>query len=89
MSPTVAWRCRINENNDLGVEKVGRQTHPLRHMPLRKHSPDPAAVRFFRYFSRIMWAGLSAGLGTMRPGSVLSGPIFSRPHDCAVLLNSL
>lgn len=33
--------------------------------------------------------GLSAGLDARRPGSGLSGPIFSGPHDCAVLVNFL
>jgi transposase-like protein len=32
------------------VEKVGRQSHPLRHLPQRKRSPHPAAAGFFRCF---------------------------------------
>jgi len=32
---------------------------------------------------------LSTGLGAKRDESVLSGPIFSGPHDCADLVNSL
>jgi hypothetical protein len=35
-----------------------------------------------------MRVGLSTGPGTKRPGSGLSGPIFSGPDDCASLVNS-
>jgi len=40
-------------------------------------------------FSKVMREGLSTGTGARWPGSVLSGPIFSGPHDCADLVNSL
>ncbi len=45
--------------------------------------------RIFPLFSRVMRVGLSTGPGARRPGSGLSGPIFSGPHDCADLVNSL
>jgi hypothetical protein len=32
------------------LENVRRQAHPLRHLPLRNVSPDPAAAGFFRCF---------------------------------------
>ncbi len=38
-------------------EKVGRQAHPLRHMPLRKRSPDPAPAGFFRCFRGLCGKG--------------------------------
>jgi len=44
--------------------------------------------RIFSLFSRVMRVGLSTDLRARRPGSGLSGPIFSRPHDCADLVNS-
>lgn len=43
--------------------------------------------RIFSLFSRVMRPGLLTGTGTKRPGSVLSGPIFSEPVDCADLVN--
>ena len=62
-------------------------------------SPPPLALakafsrsgcgRIFPLFSRVMRVGLSTGPGARRPGSGLSGPIFSGPHDCADLVNSL
>ena len=45
--------------------------------------------RIFPLFSRVMRVGLSTGMGVRRPGSGLSRPIFSGPHDCADLVNSL
>ena len=36
-----------------------------------------------------MRLGLSTGPGAERVGSLLSVPIFSEPHDCADLVNSL
>ena len=35
-----------------------------------------------------MQEGLNTGPRARRPGSGLSGPIFSGPHDCADLVNS-
>jgi hypothetical protein len=62
-------------------------------------SPPPPALakafsrsgrgRNFALFSRVMRVGLSTGPAARRPGSSLSEPIFSGPHDCAVLVNSL
>jgi hypothetical protein len=40
-------------------------------------------------FSRVMREGLSTGNGARKPGSGLSGAIFSRPHDCVDLVNFL
>jgi len=37
-------------------------------------------------FSRVMREGLSTGPGARSPGSGLSGPIFSGPHDCVDLV---
>ena len=45
--------------------------------------------RIFPLFSRVMREGLSTGAGARRAESGLSGPIFSRPDDCAKLVNSL
>src|SRR6056297_2617100 len=42
----------------------------------------------FSLFSRVMREGLSTGRGARRPESGLSERIFSRPHDCADLVNS-
>ena len=42
--------------------------------------------RIFPLFSRVMRVGLSTGLCARWPGSVLSGPIFSGPNDCADLV---
>ena len=42
-----------------GTEKVGFQPHPLRHLPLRSVSPDPAAAGFFRYIQRLCGRGCS------------------------------
>ena len=39
-----------SKSNELGAEKVRRGSHPLRHLPPRKRSPDRGAVGFFRYF---------------------------------------
>ena len=45
--------------------------------------------RIFPLYSRVMREGLSTAPAAKRPGSGLSGPIFSGPHDCADLVNSL
>jgi hypothetical protein len=45
--------------------------------------------RIFPLSSRVMRVGLSTGLVARRRGSRLSGPVFSVPHDCADLVNSL
>ena len=42
-----AWVAR---GPTLAPERVGSQTHPLRHLPSLKRSPDPAAAGFFRCF---------------------------------------
>jgi len=62
------------------------------------HGPPPALAkafsrsrcgRIFSLFSRVMRVGLSPGRCARWPQSGLSGPIFSGPHDCADLVNSL
>ena len=49
-----AWRVgvilTVNKINRLGEEKVRHQSRPLRHLPLRIRSPDPASAGFFRCF---------------------------------------
>ena len=60
-------------------------------------SPPPLALakafsrsvcsRNFPLFSRVMRQGLSTGLRAKRPGSGLSGSVFSRADDCADLVN--
>lgn len=45
--------------------------------------------RIFPLFSWVMRDGLSTGVGARRPGSGLSGSIFSGPDDCADLVNFL
>ena len=61
----------------------------LRHLPLRKRSTDPDVSGFFRCFRGFMREVLSTGPCAGMPESGLSGPIFSGPHDCADLVNSL
>ena len=43
--------------------------------------------RIFLLLPRVMREGLSTGPGSRRPGSGLSGAIFSGPHDCGDLVN--
>ena len=67
----------------------------LRRVP----SPPPLAVvkafsrsgcgRIFPLFSRVMREGLNTGMGARSAESVLLEPVFSGPHDCADLVNSL
>ena len=45
--------------------------------------------RIFPLFSRVMREGLLTGPRPKGRTRVLSGPIFSVPHDCADLVNSL
>jgi hypothetical protein len=40
-------------------------------------------------YSKVMREGLSTGPRAKRSGCGLSGRIFSGPHDCAILVNSL
>ena len=48
---------KSNLKQCLKMEKVGRQAHPLRHLPSRKHSPDPAAAGFCRCFRGLCGTG--------------------------------
>ena len=43
----------------------------------------------FSVVFEVMREGLSTGPDGVRPGAGLLGPIFSRPVDCAFLVNSL
>jgi len=43
----------------------------------------------FSVVFEVMQERLSTGPVSRRPGSGLSGPVFSGPHDCGVLVNSL
>tara|TARA_R100000935_G_scaffold53641_1_gene81656 strand:- start:1858 stop:2145 length:288 start_codon:yes stop_codon:yes gene_type:complete len=43
-------------------------------------------VKIFRLYSRVIQGGLNTGTRAKRIGSVLYGPIFSEPDDCAVLV---
>ena len=58
-------------------------------LALAKAFSRSGCVRIFALFSRVMRQRLSTDLRARRPGSGLSGPIFSGPHDCADLVNSL
>jgi hypothetical protein len=49
----------------------------------------PGCGRIFPLFSRVMRVGLRTGGSPRRAESGLSGPIFSGPHDCAVLVRIL
>ena len=57
------------------MEKVGLQARALRHLPLRKRSPDPAAAGFSCCI-RGLCGGLSTGCGAGKPGSVLAIVVF-------------
>ena len=57
---------------------------------LEKRFSRSGRGRIFPLFSRVMHEGLmSTGRSADRLKSVLSRPIFSGPHDCAVLVNYL
>jgi hypothetical protein len=45
--------------------------------------------RIFPLFSRVMREGLSTALASGWPGSGLSGPVFSGPHDCHIPVSSI
>ena len=57
-------------------------------LPLAKAFSPSGCGRIFSLYSRVMREGLSTGSDGRRPGSGLSGPIFSGPDDCAVLVFS-
>ena len=56
---------------------------------LKKTFSRSGPGRIFPLFSRVMREGLLTGLRPEGRACVLSGPIFSGPHDCAILVNSL
>ena len=58
-------------------------------LALAKAFSRSGSGRIFPLYSRVMRVGLSTGPGAKRPGSGLSGPIFSGPVDCARLVNFL
>jgi len=60
---------------------------PAPPLALAKAFSRSGSGRVFSLFSRVMRVGLSTGLCAMKAGSVLSGPVFSRPHDFADLVN--
>ncbi len=71
-------------------ETVSRVRIPLAPpLALAKAFSRSGCGRIFPLFSRVMREGLSTGPCARRPESVLSGPIFSGPHDCADLVNFL
>ena len=53
------WSFASFEINGLQVEKVRPQSRSLRHLGLRKHSPDPAPAGFLRCFSGLCGWGCS------------------------------
>ena len=69
------------------VLKVRIPTDPP--LALAKAFSRSGSGRIFLLFSRVMRVGPSAAPADKWPGSGLSGPIFSGPHDCAILVNSL
>jgi len=50
---------KTTQGPTLARERVGRVSHPLRHLPQRKRSPDPAAARFFRCFRGLCEVGFA------------------------------
>ena len=58
-------------------------------LALEKRFSRLACGRIFPLYSRVMREGLSTGPGAKMAQSVLSGPIFSGPHDCADLVKFL
>jgi hypothetical protein len=58
-------------------------------LALAKAFSPSGSGRIFPLFSRVMREGLSTGPRARRPGSGLSGPIFSGPDDCVDLVNFL
>jgi hypothetical protein len=76
-------------NNDNSLERgegwiSGPSPPPL---ALAKAFSRSGCGRIFSLSSRVMQEGLSTGPCANWPGSGLSGPIFSGPHDCADLVN--
>ncbi len=76
-------------NNDLdGGERLIQVASPPPLALAKAFSPSGCG-RIFPLFSRVMRERLSTGPGARRPGSGLSGAVFSGAHDCANLVNSL
>lgn len=69
-------------------ESWAREPFPPPLAPEKLFSPFGCG-RIFSLFARVMREGLNTGPGARRDDSVLSGPIFSEPHDCGILVNSL
>src|SRR6056297_2906700 len=77
------------KNNDLdGGERWTPVPSPPPNAPAKAFSRSGCG-RIFFLFSSVIREGLSAGPGATWPGSGLSGQIFSGPHDCSDLVNSL
>ena len=62
---------------------------PAPPLALAKAFSRSGCGRIFPLFSRVMREGLSTGPCAGRLGSGLSGPIFSGPVACALLVNFL
>ena len=74
----------------LRLRPVGEAWTPVPVPPppaLAKAFSRSGCGRIFPLFSRVMREGLSTSPSAVRPVSVLLGPIFSGPHDCANLVN--
>lgn len=79
------WGCRSSlevyrrfGGKDLAIdsvrlEKVRRQTHPLRHLPSRKRSPDPAAAGISRCFRGLCGSGWALASSPGGPKAVSRG----------------
>ena len=55
-------------------KKVGHQAHPLRHLPQRKRSPDPAAAGFFRCFRGLCGMGFAPASSPQQPDTFSEAP---------------
>src|SRR6056297_2082291 len=80
---------RANEFKRL---RGGERSIPVPSAPplaLAKAFSRSGCGRIFPLYSRVMRVGPSTDPVARRPGSGLSGPIFSGPHDCRDLVNSL
>lgn len=73
---------------DVGVTLPWVRIPPPPPLARRKEFSTSGCDRIFRLFSRVMRAGLSTGLCASWRERSLSGPVFSRPNDCANSVNS-
>ena len=81
-------------SNAAVLKTVGRESVPWVRIPqspplaLAKAFSRSGCGRIFPLFSRVMREGLLTGTWVSMPKGVLSGPIFSGPVDCALLVQS-